>query len=301
VPRSFTLRASAKINLMLRVGAPRPDGFHDVHTILQSIALADRLTFTPRPGPFVLDVHAPDEPGVPTDGRNLVWRAADRLWRALGRGGDPRDVRVRLDKHVPVGAGLGGGSADAAAALVGLRVAWHGRLSDAALRTLASALGADVPFFLAGGTAVGVGRGDELVPADDVRRLGLVIIKPAVGVSTADAYRWHDEDPGRTVDHRKPAPWPTVEVGWSTGPITIANDLQRAVVTRHPIVADAIQASLGAGALAAAMTGSGSAVFAIFPRAAVAGAVRTLGRPGWTVIPTATINRAEARRGLGLG
>src|SRR5690348_3351497 len=111
--RPLTVHAFAKINLTLDVGPRRPDGFHELRTLLQSIALRDRLTIAPRRGPFVI---ASRSRGVPTDRSNLVFRAAERLWRTLGRQGDPRDARVRIEKAIPIAAGLGGGSADAAAA-----------------------------------------------------------------------------------------------------------------------------------------------------------------------------------------
>src|SRR5690606_7794005 len=152
MPQSVVLRASAKVNLTLRVGPRGADGFHDVQTLMQSLALADSLKITGRSGPFGLMCRAP---GVPADRTNLVGKAAEALWRAMGRSGDPRDVHVRLDKQVPVAAGLGGGSADAAAALVGLNLVWNGRQSRRELMAIAATLGSDVPFSLVGGTAIG--------------------------------------------------------------------------------------------------------------------------------------------------
>lgn len=160
--RAIVLRPSAKINLTLLVGPVRPDGFHDVRTLLQSIAIFDTVTVSARPGPFRLMTRSP---GVPADRTNLIWRAAESLWRAMGRDGEPRDVHVRLDKQIPVAAGLGGGSADAAAALVGLNEAWQARLPRKELAAIGAKLGADVPFFFHGGTALGLGRGDELFPS----------------------------------------------------------------------------------------------------------------------------------------
>ena len=127
--RAVVLRPSAKINLTLQVGPRRADGFHDV---LQSIALSDTLTVTPRSGPFAL---ASRTPGVPEDRTNLVWRAAELLWRAKGRTGDPRDAHVKLQKQIPVEAGLGGGGADAAAALVGLDAVWNAKRTRRVLST----------------------------------------------------------------------------------------------------------------------------------------------------------------------
>jgi 4-diphosphocytidyl-2-C-methyl-D-erythritol kinase len=294
--RTVVVRPTAKINLMLRVAEARPDGFHDVRTLLQSIALGDRLTFTSRRGPFALAVRAP---GLAADRTNLVWRAAEALWRAMGREGEPRDVHVRLDKQIPMAAGLGGGSADAAAALAGLNAIWHARRSRADLVRIARELGSDVPFFLLGGTALGVGRGDELYPVDDVRRMEVVVIKPSFGVATADAYRWLDEDRARGVV-AAPSTASSLEVGWPGGPLVLANDLQAPVSARHPMIEDIRTACLREGAIAVSMSGSGSAVFAVFPDGVARKAIRRLQRPDWLVLLTRTIGRREAGRRLGL-
>jgi 4-diphosphocytidyl-2-C-methyl-D-erythritol kinase len=291
----LVLRPCAKINLTLRVGPLRPDGYHEVHTLLQSIALHDTLTISARRGPFAIDTRAP---GVPTDRTNLVWRAADALWRALGREGDPRDAHVRLAKAIPPAAGFGGGSADAAATLVGLHQVWNGRLERAQLTALAATLGADVPFFLLGGTAVGVGRGDEMYPVDDVARLGIVTITPSFSIATRDAYGWLDADrrEGR-LDTPRPR---ALDVGWPHGPVAVGNDLEGPVVRRHPQVGEMVAACQRQGALTAAMTGSGSAVFGVFREAAAKAAVKALARPDWLVTLTRTLTRREAARHMGL-
>ena len=303
MPAPVVLRASAKINLTLRVGSRRPDGYHEVGTLLQSIALSDTLTCTVRRGPFVLVSRSLD---VPTDRTNLVWRAADVLWRALGRAGEARGTRVELQKSIPVASGLGGGSADAAAALIGLNRLWRGKLPLVELIALAATLGADVPFFLHGGTALGLARGEELYPVDDVRRLDLVVVTPSFGIAAADAYRWLDEDRAHQLAssqvHRltgSPA-HRLLDVGWPTGPLTMGNDLEAPVSHRYPEIAGIIEAARQAGATAAAMTGSGSAVFAVFPAAEIHRAVRRLARPGWRVLATSTLSRRAARRRLGL-
>jgi 4-diphosphocytidyl-2-C-methyl-D-erythritol kinase len=295
--RLLVLRPSAKINLSLRVGPKRPDGFHDVTTLLQSIAISDTVSITSRAGPFGLMARSP---GVPDDHTNLIWRAAEVLWRAIGRSGDPRDVHIKLDKKIPVAAGLGGGSADAAAALAGLNTIWDARQSHRRLLALAAELGSDVPFFLMGGTAIGLGRGDELYPVDDVSRLGVIIIKPSFGVATGEAYAWLDES--RAGPHAPPEPTvrPEVEVGWPTGPVALANDLQAAVVARHPMVDEMIRACVKEGAVGAAMSGSGSAVFGIFPEAVARRAVGRLQRSDWLVLLTRTLARREAVRRMGL-
>ncbi len=294
--RSLTLRPSAKINLTLRVGPRRPDGFHDVRTLMQSVALHDTLVVTARRGPFALFGGGP---GLPTDWTNLVWRAADALWTALGRPGDARDAHVRLQKEIPAAAGLGGGSADAAAALAGLNVVWGGRLTRGDLIQVAAALGSDVPFFLYGGTACAAGRGEDVYPVDDVRRAGVVLIKPSFDVATADAYRWLDEDWAAGLAD---AAWGgrTLEVGWPSGPLTLGNDLEAPVARRHPGVDEMLAAVRAEGAQVAAMTGSGSAVFGVFAEAAARRAAERLQRPAWLVRLTRTLSRAEAARRMGL-
>jgi 4-diphosphocytidyl-2-C-methyl-D-erythritol kinase len=290
----LVLRPSAKINLTLRVGPVRPDGFHEVRTLMQSIALSDRITMSPRRGPFTL---ASSSPGVPTDRTNLIAVAAERLWRALGRVGDPRDVHVSLQKDIPIAAGLGGGSADAAAALVGLNAIWNGRLRLRDLVRLGAEIGSDVPFALHGGTALGAGRGEELYPVDDVPKASIVIIKPSFGVSTSQAYSWLDAD--RRHDAAVPEPVGSIgeiDLGWPGGPVALVNDLQGPVAVRHPVIQEMVDALRRAGARAAAMTGSGSAVFGVFPASVARTAVRGLQRPDWLVLVTRTSDRREAAR-----
>jgi 4-diphosphocytidyl-2-C-methyl-D-erythritol kinase len=294
--RALVLRPPAKINLMLRIGPRRPDGFHDIRSLIQSIALSDTLALTARAGPLALHVRGH---GVPTDRANLVWRAAELLWRANGRSGDPREAYIQLDKAIPATAGLGGGSSDAAAALIGLNVLWGFRRTRSDLMALSIELGSDVPFFLQGGTALCAGRGDEVYPVDDILRLGIIIIKPSIGVATADAYRWLDDDRAAGMEDSGRAPR-RLEVGWPAGPVAVVNDLEAPVARRHPVLTEMIDACLQAGAMAAGMTGSGSAVFAAFSEAAAKRVVRRLRRPDWLVILTRTLTRRETARHIGL-
>jgi 4-diphosphocytidyl-2-C-methyl-D-erythritol kinase len=294
--RSLILRPPAKINLSLHVGPRRADGFHEVRSLLQSIALHDAMTVTARPGRFALAARAP---GLPADRTNLVWIAAEVLWRALGRTGDPRGAHIKLEKHIPSAAGLGGGSADAAAALAALNVVWEGRRSRRHLMDIGREVGADVPFFLQGGTALGAGRGDELYPVDDIARLGVLVIKPSFGVATADAYRWLDEDRAAGRDAAA-ASWRDVDVGWPSGPLSLVNDLQAPVARRHADIAAMVDACRRAGALGAGMSGSGSAVFGLFAEAATREAARQIQRPDWLVLTTRTLARREAARRVGV-
>src|ERR1700704_785519 len=165
--------AYAKINLSLRVLGVRPDGYHELRTIFQSIALHDTLTARVRRGPFALQC---DDPACPADETNLVWRAAGRVWAASGRRGTMRGVEVRLAKRIPVQAGLGGGSSDAAAALRVFGSLW--RVDEPSLRGIAATLGADVPYFLEGGTVLGLDRGDLLYPLLDHPAAWVTLVMP---------------------------------------------------------------------------------------------------------------------------
>ena len=186
--RVVEVRAYAKINLDLRIVGRRPDGFHELRTIFQSIALHDTLVVRAVRGVFGITC---DMPGVPIDRTNLVWRAADALWKAAGRRGRVRGASIELKKRVPPQAGLGGGSSDAAATLLALNALWRLRLSHDDLHAVAATLGSDVPFFLVGGTALGLGRGEQLYALPDVTPSSIVLVQPPFGVSTADAYRWY--------------------------------------------------------------------------------------------------------------
>jgi 4-diphosphocytidyl-2-C-methyl-D-erythritol kinase len=286
----LTLPAHAKINLDLRILGVRPDGFHDLKTIFQSLALHDDVTITARKGPFAIEC---DDPKIPRDERNLVWKAAALLWNTAGksRRETPRDVVVSLRKRIPAAAGLGGGSADAAIALLGLARVWDLNVDIPTLSRIASTIGADVPFFLVGGTALGLGKGDDIYPLVDLPRTYVVIVRPHFGVSTAEAYGWFDTEPRRPVREaaRRPVPehWPQ----WAT---TLRNDLEPAVVRHHPTVSRIKQALLDAGAVVASMSGSGSAVYGLFERLdAARRTAADLTQPNWLVISTRTLSRTE--------
>ena len=182
------VRAFAKINLSLRVLGTRADGYHELRTVFQSIALHDTLVVRRTRGPFALTC---SDRGLACDRSNLVWRAAEALWTSARRRGSPTGVSVRVIKRIPRQAGLGGGSSDAAAALRALARVW--RAKESCVRDAAVRLGADVPFFLEGGTVLGLERGDLLFPLIDGPRAWVVLIVPPFGVSTPDAYRWWDE------------------------------------------------------------------------------------------------------------
>jgi len=288
---TLTARAHAKVNLDLRVLGTRADGYHELRTVFQAIELHDSLVCSERAGPFTLRCRTP---GVPLDDTNLVWRAAAGLWKALGRPGEPRDTRIAIEKAIPIESGLGGGSADAAAALHALARLWGGA-PITLLREVASGIGADVPFFLAGGTALGLGRGEEIYPLVDLPAHWVVIVRPPFGVSTGEAYAWYDED--RVAGLREPRELQVLPVPWPTRAAQMINDLEPAVQRRHPEIGTLRTALKEAGAVAAAMSGSGSAVFGLFRgRAAASHALRPLSKGGSRALLTRTLTRAEHER-----
>lgn len=285
------VRAHAKVNLDLRVLGTRPDGFHELRTVFQSLDLHDTITCVSRPGPFSIACRTP---GVPLDNTNVVWKSAAELWKESGRSGEPRDVKITIKKQIPVQAGLGGGSANAAAALMALARLWGGA-PIAFLRELAARIGADVPFFLSGGTALGLGRGEEIYPLVDLPPHWVVIVRPPYGVSTAEAYAWYDED--RAAGLREPRELQVLPVPWPTRAAQMINDLEPPVVRRHPEIGALRTALRDAGAVAAAMSGSGSAVFGLFKsRAAAKRVLRPLSKGGSVALLTRTLSRAQYER-----
>jgi 4-diphosphocytidyl-2-C-methyl-D-erythritol kinase len=312
---NLRVRAFAKINLSLRILGVRSDGYHELRTIFQSIALHDTLTVRRIRGPFALVVESGT---VAADRTNLVWRAAHGLWKSMRRRGAPRGAAIHLVKRIPLQAGLGGGSSDAAAALRALARLW--RADPQCVREAAVRLGADVPFFLEGGTVLGLERGDVLYPLLDRPRAWVVLVLPPFGVSTPDAYRWWDEwgtEGGRRRDGGDPVPKRrqrtrerTVVVlsairgrrgdggGTEVTPSPIeVNDLQAPVAARQPTITRIVRDLTRAGARLAAMSGSGSAVFGLFPtRAAAERAARAIGSPTRRALVTRTLTRAEYQR-----
>lgn len=288
-PRSLRVRAFAKINLTLRVLALRDDGYHELRTAFQSLALHDTLIVTPARGVFALTC---DDPAVPSDETNLVWRAAEQLWRASGRAGSLNGVRIALRKRIPSQAGLGGGSSDAAAALRALALVWRLKLSDAELHAVARELGADVPYFLIGGAALGVDRGDLIFPLADRPTQSVVLARPPFGVSTRDAYAWWDAE-----CHRSAPAEPVNRADAALPASELRNDLEPPVAARHPEISRLTEELRRLGASYAAMSGSGSAVFGLFDReAAATRAARRLTVPGRLVVTTTTVDRRRYRR-----
>lgn len=255
-----TVRAAAKINLHLGVGAPREDGFHPLDTVYQAVSLYDDVLATPADEPSLelLVADHVDEAGVPLGGDNIIHRAAALLGAHHGR---DLPTRFRLTKSIPVAGGMAGGSADAAAALVALDRAHDLRTSDDDLLSIAAELGSDVPFALIGGTARGLGRGELVTPVDDAGEWWWVVA-PAdgEGLSTPAVYRRFDElrpDAPATPE----APTDLLEALAGGEPLRLArtlhNDLQEAALDLRPELGDLLDLGEREGALRGMVSGSG--------------------------------------------
>ncbi|MGA2624552.1 MAG: 4-(cytidine 5'-diphospho)-2-C-methyl-D-erythritol kinase [Bacteroidota bacterium] len=258
------LKAYAKINLGLRILRKRDDGYHDIETVFHRIDLFDEVTFHPSQ-----DVSfSSSDAGLPTDDRNLCVRAAESLRR---RCNVDDGVRIHLKKNIPVGAGLGGGSSDAAATLLGLVQFWKLKISDAELLSIALQLGSDVPYFLKSGTACATGRGDVLEYFSLDVPSWIVLVYPNVQVSTAWAYAEHDrpnEKGGRGDRVAGPISLKQIVCDNIARPrmfsTLLRNDLEPVVFRAHESLAGLKQALFDAGADFAQMSGSGSSVYGFF-------------------------------------
>jgi 4-diphosphocytidyl-2-C-methyl-D-erythritol kinase len=286
--RRLEVAAPAKINLHLRVVGRRRDGYHELRTLYQSIDLADRLTVEEAPpGELALAV---TPAGVVSAGDdNLVLRAA-RLVAAEVR--DAPGARFELRKRIPVSAGLGGGSADAAAALVLANRLWAAGLDSGRLHDLAAELGSDVPFFLHGGLVFGVGRGDELVELPDLDRLAVVVVAPGVRVATSEVF----ERVGLT-SHRQEGTVDALAAGLRGRPDwqELTNELEAAVVGGWPGVGEALRFLRSTGPLHAALSGSGAASYAVFDDLNRARQAVAEVPSGWFVHVGVTLPRRSAR------
>jgi 4-diphosphocytidyl-2-C-methyl-D-erythritol kinase len=270
LPDTARVEAPAKINLFLRVLGRRPDGYHELETLIVPIELADRLEIHAHSDPtqfrtLALSLEVTGVPhlvrGVPVDDSNLVLRAARSLADAVGVRGF---ADITLEKRVPTGAGLGGGSADAAATLRALNELWDCGLHDAALEEVGQTVGSDVPALLADGAAVARGRGERVEPVQ-VPSLELALVTFPFGISTAEAFGWWDEDGGRT----GPDPEPALAAAMAGVPEGLGNllynDLEAVVLQRRPAIRRAKDRLLAAGAAGVVMCGSGPTLAALLP------------------------------------
>jgi 4-diphosphocytidyl-2-C-methyl-D-erythritol kinase len=272
--REIRIPAFAKVNLRLDILGKRPDRYHELRTIFQTISLHDEVTLRPSKSSGVsLHIQGNESLSLEPVRKNLVYAAVDSLRRELKiRSG----VEIDLRKKIPAGRGLGGGSSDAAAALRGYLQLTRRNIPQPRLIEIAASLGADVPFFLFGGRALGIGRGDEIYPLPDVPRLSLLVVSPKdIHVPTPDAYRWL-KAPALTKNRSASKLWKFCSLCWSLPAMAgaqgsgLSNDFERPVFQRHPQLAQIKRALLQRGATEASLAGSGSAVFGVFPSPALA-------------------------------
>jgi 4-diphosphocytidyl-2-C-methyl-D-erythritol kinase len=296
---SLTLHPHAKINLGLRVLGRRADGYHDLRTRFQTIDLTDDLILEKKPSGLRLKVE-----GAATgpENSNLALRAA----RALAE--DRREApgaSLLLRKRIPPAAGLGGGSSDAAATLLGLNLLWDLGLDERELSRIAKGLGADAPFFLVGGSALGLGRGDTIVPLKDVSDFHVALVLPPFDSRTPEVFRLWDETlaaRGGTSEGR-----PRFTEGSAADPASgpsaasVHNDLEELIVSRHPQLAEYLEVLRRHGARGAALSGSGPSVYGLFEtREEVSALLRAPEWRGVRVVGCEPIGRAEYRRRLGI-
>ncbi|MEU7079580.1 MULTISPECIES: 4-(cytidine 5'-diphospho)-2-C-methyl-D-erythritol kinase [Streptomyces] len=255
--RSVTVRVPAKVNVQLAVGAPRPDGFHDLANVFLAVGLYDEVTVTPA-DTLRVTCEGPDAAQVPLDTTNLAARAALAL---AARYGVAPDVHIHIAKDIPVAGGMAGGSADGAAALLACDTLWGTGASREELLEICAELGSDVPFSLVGGAALGVGRGERLTAVEVGGTFHWVFAVADGGLSTPAVYGEFDRLTAGT-DVPEPAASPALLTALRKGDVTaladaLGNDLQAAALSLRPSLAGTLAAGTAAGALAALVSGSG--------------------------------------------
>ncbi|HVF28257.1 MAG TPA: 4-(cytidine 5'-diphospho)-2-C-methyl-D-erythritol kinase [Pyrinomonadaceae bacterium] len=295
---SFTLPAFAKINLDLRILGRRPsDNFHEIRTVVQTITLRDQLTFQKiDDGRIELTC---SDPGIPSDERNLVYCAALSLRH---RYGVQEGALVRLEKRIPAQAGLGGGSSDAAVALLGLSRLWKLKISRDDLVNIGAELGTDVPFFFTGGTALGTGLGTNIYPLNDAPHRNLLVIMPGVKVSTADAYTALDAPTLTKADSAAilPVSYADTQISDSLYDV-MRNDFEPVIYKLYPEIERTRRALAEAGARKVLLAGSGASVFGVFDDDESCERARGIlkNEGDWQAFVCATVSRGSYRNALG--
>ena len=322
-----SVRSHTKINLGLAIGPLRPDGFHQLTTVYQTLALHEWVTVEARRATATRITLSSNHPRVPTDAGNTAWRMVARSLELL----DLRaEVHIHIDKQLPVQGGLGGGSANAIAALIGLEHELDCRLSPPERLLLAAEIGSDIPLFLLGGAVVGVGRGEEVYPLPDISSWPCVLALPAIGVSTPQAYRdWDSLQAAAALTEA--APSATIRllsrsiaaafgephssgvfseavdarVDRAEDPLLalvrtgIENDFERVVFPQYPFLGEIKRILAGVpstedAAVYAGLSGSGSALFGLYATSAAAkAALVRLERHGVTGLVTSTLPRGD--------
>lgn len=254
---ALQFKSFSKINWTLDVLFKREDGYHELRTIYQTVSLHDRLRIGETSGAIEI---ACNDPRVPCDETNLAARAVSLLRQVTGIS---KGARIEIEKRIPVAAGLGGGSSNAATTLLSLIREWKVDIEQQELIRLAAILGSDVPFFLTGGTALGIGRGEEVYPIEQARWEHLLLVNPGFAVSTRDAY----QKLSRLTASEAPSIIPFTLMaakGIRELPLAARNDLEEVVLDAHPEIAEVKRRLESLGARHALMSGSGATVFGVF-------------------------------------
>jgi 4-diphosphocytidyl-2-C-methyl-D-erythritol kinase len=320
---AVVVHSFAKVNLGLRIGPRRPDGFHELRTVYQTLALHDVVRVDAKPG-MGIEIRSKDE-RVPTDESNTCWRVAERVLRALKL---RRKVTICIEKNLPVEGGVGGASSNAVATMLGLERALKAKLPDEEKLRLAAEIGSDVPLFLVGGTILGLGRGEDVYPLPDLPALDCVLVAPGVGVSTPRAFAdWDRLHASEAADHAGSSRLTGSAVSatmngfsrsvwsWLCGSASgvpaksgdraeallldlvragIENDFERVVFPQHSDLREVKRALERTGAKFASLSGSGSSLFGLFPdRASAAAAAKKLSDDGLRAVATRTLPRTE--------
>lgn len=279
---SITVTAPAKINFRLDVLKKRPDGYHELRMIMQRIDLCDEIDIDVTPGEGI-SLSCEGSPFIPSDSSNIVWRAAAAI---LSESNRKAAVKINLRKQIPVAAGLGGGSSDAAAVLLGLNSLLDAQLTADQLRRIALTLGADVPFFISGEPAFAEGVGEILTPLAAIPKLWLLLINPGIHIPTPWAYKNLN-----LTTEKVAVKLPFLYKSAADVCAILANDLEPVAIRRHPVINDVKEMLVANGAFGSLMSGSGSSVFGIFEdeTAAQKAAASLPANSGWFIKVVSTI------------
>lgn len=283
MPRDWDLRLPSygKINLGLAVLGKRSDGYHEIETIFQEIEFHDTLYFRKHNSDLAITT---DHPRLPVRERNLVWKAVELLRQRAECSGR---IAIHIEKHLPIGAGLGGGSSNAAIALIGMNRLFDLRLTRDDLGALGAQLGSDVSFFLYGGTAVATGRGEHIRQLSDFPPAWVVLVNPGIHISSGWAYKNVNLKLTNSEEINNLLPrLHDVEIT-DTRRVPLENMLEAPVIHQYPIIGSIKSQLLECGAEWAMMSGSGSAVFGVFKSKGFAEkALHRMEQPGWVTIVT---------------
>ena len=291
---SFEPPSFAKINWTLEILGRRADGYHELRTILQTVDVCDQMQFVAAESNIALTC---DNPAVPCDATNLIYRAAVLLQELTGC---DKGAKIHLQKRIPMGAGLGGGSGNAAVALLALTQLWELDVAPRDLFRLGSQLGSDVPFFFFGGTGIGIGRGDEVYPMADITAEYLLLVNPGVHVPTREIYgNLPSELTSTPAVNKMPFSLEAAYARMRGTRWNLRNDLERPALALYPLIGQVKERLRELQAAAVLMSGSGATVFAVFEsEAARAQAQQALSETGWWCATTRTLSRSEYQAAL---